>query len=118
MNKDRNVKRRGYLFGLEVLRLTDKFPNKRSAWTVGGQLSGSATSVGANMVEAKSASSILEFKRFYEIALRSANETKYWLCMARDVNLLSKNNALRLVNEIEEIAKMIALSVLKIKKSI
>ena len=41
------------------------------------QLLRSATSIGANVVEAKSASSKRDFIKFYEIALKSANETKY-----------------------------------------
>ena len=41
-------------------------------------------SVGANVVEAKNSSLKLEFKRYYEIALKSGNETKYWLCIFRD----------------------------------
>lgn len=44
----------------------------------------SGTSVGANLVEATSSSSKLEFKKFHEIALKSANETKYWLGLLRD----------------------------------
>jgi len=41
------------------------------------QLLRSATSIGANVMEAKSASSKRDFIKFYEIALKSANEIKY-----------------------------------------
>ncbi|MGV3510007.1 MAG: four helix bundle protein [Sphingobacteriaceae bacterium] len=40
----------------------------------------SATSIGANVVEGKSGSSRKDFRNFYTIALKSANETKYWIC--------------------------------------
>lgn len=39
-----------------------------------------ATSIGANVVEAQSSTSKKEFKRYYEVALKSCNETKYWIC--------------------------------------
>jgi four helix bundle protein len=65
-------------------------PNKRSAWIIIDQLIRSATSIGANLIEARAASSRLEFKRFYEISLKSANETKYWLCLLRDARLAGK----------------------------
>ena len=47
------------------------------------QLMRSASSVGANVIEAKNSSSRLEFKRYYEIALKSCNESKYWICLLR-----------------------------------
>jgi four helix bundle protein len=48
------------------------------------QLMRSSVSFGANVTEAKNSSSRLEFKRYYEIALKSANESKYWICLLRD----------------------------------
>jgi len=61
-------------------RLTEK----RVYWTVTDQLIRSATSIGANIIEGKSASSKKDFIRYYEIAFKSANETKYWLGLLRD----------------------------------
>ena len=75
----------------------------------------SGTSVGANLVEATASSSRLEFKRFHEIALRSANETKYWLELLRDSGKGNKERVNDLLQEIGEIAKMIASGVLKLK---
>jgi four helix bundle protein len=48
------------------------------------QLMRSSVSFGANVTEAKNSSSRLEFKRYYEIALKAANESKYWICLLRD----------------------------------
>jgi four helix bundle protein len=72
-----DLKLRCYKFSLEIIALTDKLPNKRSAWIITDQLIRSATSIGANLIEARASSSRLEFKKFYEIALKSSNETKY-----------------------------------------
>ena len=60
---------RCYRFSLDVIKLTDELPNKRSAWVITDQLIRSATSIGANLTEARASSSRLEFKKFYEIAL-------------------------------------------------
>jgi four helix bundle protein len=43
------------------------------------QLVRSATSIGVNVVEGRSGSSKKDWKNFYIIALKSANEAKYWL---------------------------------------
>ena len=74
-----DIKKKTFDFSLSVIALTNELPNKRSAWIITDQLIRSATSIGANIVEARSSSSRLEFKKFFEISLKSANESKYWL---------------------------------------
>ena len=107
---------RCYKFSLEVIKLADTLPNKRSAWVISDQLIRSATSVGANLVEGKSASSRLEFKKFYEISLKSANETKYWLSLLKDAELAPTDKIDRLLEEITEISNMLAKAVMTLKK--
>ena len=100
---------------MNIISLADKLPNKRSAWIIIDQLIRSATSVGANLVEAKSASSRLEFKKFHEISLKSSNETKYWLGLLRDSQLANKEDINFLLDEINEISNMLAAGILKLK---
>ncbi len=110
-----DLKLRCYKFGLEIIALSDKLPNKRSAWIIIDLLIRSATSIGANLIEAKAASSRLEFKKFHEIALKSANESKYWLCLLRDAKLIEKNAVDALLTEAVELSNMIASGILKLK---
>ena len=77
------------------------------------QLVRSATSIGANVVEGKSGSSKRDWKNFYVIALKSANETKYWLCLIRDTFEVSKPKINELIKEADEISKIIASIILK-----
>src|SRR3989344_4975197 len=106
---------RCYRFSLDVIKLTDSLPNKRSAWVLADQLIRSATSIGANLTEARASSSRLEFKRFYEISLKSANESKYWLELLGDSGLVVKDRLKSLLSELHELSSMIASSVLKLK---
>lgn len=110
-----DLKERCYKFSLEIISLTDALPQKRSAWVIADQLIRSATSVGANLVEARASSSRLEFKKFFEISLKSANETKYWLCLLRDTKLSDAQGVNRLLEEVTEISNMLASGVLKLK---
>jgi len=64
-------------FSKGIIQYTNTFPKKKEFWNLSDQLLRSSTSVGANVFEAKSSSSKREFIRYFEIALRSANETKY-----------------------------------------
>lgn len=74
------------------------------------------TSIGANLTEAKASSSRAEFKKFYEIALKSANESKYWLRLLVESELITRHDFDAINNELEEITKMIAAGVLKLKQ--
>jgi four helix bundle protein len=95
--------------------LTDNLPQKRSAWVISDQLIRAATSIGANIVEARASSSRLEFKKFYEIALKSANETKYWLCLLRDGGIVLPEKINPLLQEVVELSNMLGMSVLRLK---
>lgn len=107
---------RSYKFSLGILRLTDKLPNKRSAWIITDQLIRAATSIGANLVEGRAASSRLEFKKFYEISLKSANETKYWLGLLQDSGLIEPKEISPYLAEVTELANMLAAGVIKLKQ--
>jgi four helix bundle protein len=111
-----DITKRCYLFSLQIITLTGLLPNKRSVWVITNQLIRSATSIGANLIEGKAASSRLEYKKFYEIALRSANETKYWLSLLKDSQLIQADKINTLLHENIEIANMLAAGVLKLKR--
>lgn len=113
-----NLKLRAYKFGLAVIKLCDSLPNKRAAWVIADQLIRCSCSVGANLVEARAASSRLEFKKFNEIALKSANESQFWLCLLRDSGLSSRNVIEPLLGEVIELANMLASGVKKLKSKL
>ena len=69
------LRERSYSFSVKMIKLVETFPEKRIYWIISDQLLRSATSIGANIFEAKSASSKRDFIKYYEIALKSANET-------------------------------------------
>ena len=111
-----DLKTRCYKFSLAVIAAIETLPNKRAAWIIADQLLRSAMSIGANLIEGSAASSRLEYKKFYEIALKSANETKYWLSLLRDSGLANKEATENLLAEVTEIANMLAAGVMKLKK--
>ena len=109
------LKNRSYNFSIQVIRFLKQLPNERIFWVISDQLLRSATSVGANIIEAKAASSKRDFIRFYEISLKSANETKYWLGLLRDATEIDKEPINKLLNEITEIARMLSASIITMK---
>ena len=110
-----DLKTRCYRFSLSIIAFIDMLPNKRAAWIIADQLLRSSMSIGANIIEGSAASSRLEYKKYYEIALKSANETKYWLSLLIDSGIANKESAQALLNEATELAKMLAVGVMKLK---
>lgn len=117
LNLKTDVKYRSFKFSLNIIGYISTFPGKRVYWVIGDQLLRSATSIGANIVEAKSSSSKKEFIKYYEIALKSANETKYWLCLLRDSELESivKVGVEDILKEAIEISNLLGSSLLTLK---
>ena len=115
VNFKKDLKYRAYLFSITIIQLVGRFPEKRAYWVIGDQLIRAATSIGANIVEAKSSSSKREFIKYFEIALRSANETKYWLCLLRDALLTDKAVVEPVLREAIELSNMIGSSILTMK---
>jgi four helix bundle protein len=112
-----NLKDRCFKFSLNIIYLTNSLPNKRSSWVISDQLLRSATSIGANITEARSSSSRLEFKKFYEIALKSANETIYWLELLKESKLSQAQKIDPLLDEVKQIANMLGAGVIKLKST-
>jgi len=113
--KSSDIKIRSYRFSLDVIKFVNDLPNKRGFWSIGDQLLRSATSIGANIIEGQASSSRREFIKYYEIALKSANETKYWICLLRDSYSEMKSDCETLLQEAIEISNMLGSSVLTLK---
>jgi four helix bundle protein len=111
----KDIKIRCYSFSLSIIQFIDLISIKRIFYSLIDQLLRSSTSIGANIVEARSAHSKKDFIKFYEISLKSANETKYWLCLLRDGFKIDKNKINSLLKEANEISKIIASSIVKLK---
>ncbi len=113
--KSNNVKIRAYQLSLSIIRFVNELPNKRAFWIIGNQLLKATTSIGANMIEAQASTSKREFIKFYEISLKSANETQYWLSLLKDSFSEIDSKCELLLQETIEISKMIGSSILTLK---
>jgi four helix bundle protein len=104
---------RTYRFGLAILNLVDEIPNVPKGWEMTRQLLRGGTSIGANVQEADVALTAREFALFCNIARREANESHYWLRMARDGGLIAAQRVNHCVDEASELASILATIVRK-----
>ncbi len=98
-----------------MVKFVSTLPNERIYWIIIDQLTRSATSIGANIIEAQAASSKKDFIKFYQIALKSANETRYWLGILRDATSADKEQVNILLKEATELANILGASLLTLK---
>ena len=108
-------KKRAYAWVLRLIKFVDKLPKDSTCNVMGKQLLRSGTSVLANYVEANSASSRKDFINFFTHSLKSANESKVWLSLLRDTEKGDKDELRWLLDEIVEIAKVLASSIITLK---
>ena len=97
--------------------MTDGVAKTFSSEIIIKQLIRAATSVGANIIEAKSGSSRKDFANFYRHALKSANETKYWLGLLKDACGFDNEKVSSLLTEIHEISNILGASLLTLKNN-
>ncbi len=102
-------------FSLETIKLCELL-KKDDARIIADQLLRSATSVGANIFEAKASNSKKDYIYFFHIALKSANETLYWLILVKKSKAKFYNLANKLYNEAEEISKILGSGIITMKK--
>jgi len=79
----------------------------------------SATSMGANITESKYSDTKKEFKRYYEIALKSGNEARYWLRLLSSTHdTVDKQKSNLILRELNELTAIIAKSIKTMKKNL
>lgn len=110
-------KKRCFQFSLSVLRIAESLRKQRINWILIDQLIRSATSIGANVVEGGSSTSRKEFINYFQIALKSASETLYWLALLKEINKEQVKEIELLIQEGIEIKKMISTIVLNTKSN-
>jgi four helix bundle protein len=115
-SKPYGIRHRCFFFSKDVIFFVKECKYDRIFSSLVDQLVRSATSIGANVVEGKAGSSKRDWKNFYAVALKSANETKYWLCLIRDtIDNVSKEKLNQLIKEADEISKIIASIIINAK---
>jgi four helix bundle protein len=108
-------KKRLYNWVLRLIKFIDKLPQDSVCNIMGKQLLRSGTSVLANYIEANSASSKKDFVNFFTHSLKSANESKVWLTLLRDTGKGDAQELNWLLDELVQIANILASSILKMK---
>ena len=110
-----DFKKRLYEFVLRLITFIERLPKGMVSEVMGKQLLRSSTSILANYIEANSASSKKDFINFFNHSLKSANESKVWLALLRDTGKGEKKELNWFLDELSELSKILASSILTMK---
>ncbi len=113
-----DLHKRLYDYALAIVRFVEKLPKDSVSQTLGRQLLRSGTSVSANIVEAGSASSKKDYINFFTHALKSANESKFWISLLKDSGKCSSESAETILKETAELANILGASVKTMKANL
>ena len=109
------LKDRTYQYSIKMIEFLDNLSKDNSTRIISKQLLRSATSIGANIIEAQASSSKKDFTKYFNYSLKSANESVYWLSLLKDAKKINNYQIEYLLNETKELAKILGSSILTLK---
>jgi four helix bundle protein len=104
-------------FALRIIKLYKYLIEEKNEYVMSKQVYRSGTSIGANIAESKTAQSDSDFVSKLSIALKEANETKYWLVLLHESETISDDEYNSIENDINTIIGSLII-IIKKKKGI
>ena len=104
-------------FSVSVLKFLTTLPYRKEYDVLRYQLSKSSTSIGANYEESQN-TTYREFIQRVKIALREANETKYWLSIIKKLDIIKEKQVDKLYDEANQITLILGSIASKAQKRV
>ena len=111
-----DIKDRTLAFSLSIIRFVSKLTQGTANQIIIKQLIRCATSIGANIAEGYAGASKKDFTNYYNVALKSANETVYWLTLLKETNESHSSEIDELIVETNEIVRVLAKIVINCRR--
>ena len=103
-------------FSLRIIKLYSYLYKEKGEFVISKQLYRSGTSIGANIAESLYAQSEADYINKLKISLKEASESKYWLELLVESEMLSQQEFDTLVNDVNIIIGTIVNIINKIEK--
>ena len=105
-------------FAVRIVNLHKFLTNVKRETVMSKQLLRCGTSIGANVSEALSAESTADFIHKLSISQKEANETQYWLSLLIRTEYISEKEYESMLQDCEEIRKMLISIIITSKKNL
>lgn len=111
MARGDDIEARLIAFAVRIIRVCEALPSKAAAWHIRGQLLRSGTSPAANYAEARAAESGKDFVHKLKIVLKELNETRVWLLITAQAEMLAGNRLEGVLDECDQLCRIISASI-------
>ena len=105
--KENVLLEKSFAFAIRVVKAYKYLVAEKKEFVLSKQFLRSGTSIGANAEEAIGGQSKADFISKISIAYKEARETKYWIRLLQATNYLNEAQAKSLLDNLEEILKII-----------
>jgi four helix bundle protein len=105
------LREKSYSFALGIVRLCRYLVDEHREFVLSKQVLRSGTAIGASVSEAEFAQSKKDFVSKLSIALKEANETRYWLRLLQDGQYLTESMYKSVRPDIDELIKLLVSSI-------
>ena len=109
---------KSYKFALRTVKLCKFMNAEHKEFVLSKQVLRSGTSIGANIEESIHAQSKPDFIHKLSIAQKEASETNYWLRLLRDSDYINEKLAGSMINDCEEVQKLLTASIKTAKSNL
>jgi len=109
---------KSFAFAVRIVNAYKFLAEERKEFVLSKQLLRSGTSIGANAEEAVGGQSRPDFISKLTIAYKEARETKYWIRLLKATGYLGVQEAESLLNDLEELLRIIGKIQITIKTSV
>lgn len=114
-SKSLDIRERTFQFALQTFRVCEQINETEKQFIITKQLARSASSVGANVREARNAESKNDFIHKLSIALKECDESIYWLELLVELSKSKKDELWSMKNESDQIVRILSAIILKSK---
>ena len=104
------LSQKSFSFGLRIIKLYLYLKTEHKEFVLSKQILRSGTSIGAMIQESHFAQSKADFINKLSVALKEANETRYWLYLLAESNFIQPHMLKSILPDIEDLIKMLVSS--------
>jgi len=112
------LQEKSYKFALRIVKLSQYLNDEKHEFVLSKKILDSGTAIGVLIEEAKQGENRTDFLQKFSVANKEAFKTNFWLRLLRDGDFLSEKQAQSLLDDCEELQKLLIASLKTAKKSV
>lgn len=101
------LQEKSYKFALRIVKLSQYLNDEKHEFVLSKKVLDSGTSIGVLVEEARQGENRADFLQKLSVANKEAFKTNFWLRLLRDGGFLSEKQSESLLNDCEELQKML-----------